>query len=294
MTNKASILSICVTLSVGMVIGYLGSSGSLIFNGHPLFILCALIPFIIHWTIFIPSMINQTEHYFDLMGSISYVTTCIVALYLVSFSGNLTLRSVIISFLIIIWAIRLGTFLFLRVKREGRDNRFNVMKTKFWWFLFTWTLGGLWVFVTMCAGLAAITSGKTVDFFTHPLDFIGLALWIIGFVVEVIADMQKTKFRSDPENAKNFINVGLWKRSRHPNYFGEISLWLGITLIALPVLSGLQLITLISPIFVYVLLTKISGVSMQEARAKKKWENNLEYQEYLKNTPMLFPKLKLK
>jgi Predicted membrane protein len=88
--------------------------------------------------------------------------------------------------------------------------------------------------------------------------------------------------------------VGLWKRSRHPNYFGEISLWLGITLIALPVLSGLQLITLISPIFVYVLLTKISGVSMQEARAKKKWENNLEYQEYLKNTPMLFPKLKLK
>jgi steroid 5-alpha reductase family enzyme len=239
-------------------------------------------------------MIKQTEHYFDLMGSISYVMTCVVSLYLVALSTDLSLRSIIIASLITIWAIRLGSFLFLRVKREGRDNRFNVMKTKFWWFLFTWTLGGLWVFVTMCAGLAAITSGKNVDLFSHPLDIIGLSLWIIGFVTEVIADNQKSRFRSNPENTNNFINEGLWKRSRHPNYFGEITLWLGITLMALPVLVGLQLITLISPIFVYILLTKISGVSMQEARAKKKWKDNEEYNDYLQNTPMLIPLLKLK
>jgi Predicted membrane protein len=249
MTNKASILSIIATLSVGLIIGYVGSVGSLILNDYPLFILCACIPFIIHWIVFIPSMIKQTEHYFDLMGSISYVMTCVVSLYLVALSTDLSLRSIIIASLITIWAIRLGSFLFLRVKREGRDNRFNVMKTKFWWFLFTWTLGGLWVFVTMCAGLAAITSGKNVDLFSHPLDIIGLSLWIIGFITEVIADNQKSRFRSNPENANNFINEGLWKRSRHPNYFGEITLWLGITLMALPVLSGLQLITLISPIF---------------------------------------------
>ena len=294
MTNKASILSIIATLSVGLVIGYVGSAGSLILNGYPLFILCACIPFVIHWIVFIPSMIKQTEHYFDLMGSISYVLTCMVSIYLVTLSTDLSLRSAIIASLIIIWAIRLGSFLFLRVKREGRDNRFNVMKTKFWWFLFTWTLGGLWVFVTMCAGLAAITSGKNVDLFSHPLDIIGLSLWIIGFVTEVIADNQKSRFRSSPDNANNFINEGLWKRSRHPNYFGEITLWLGITLMALPVLVGLQLITLISPIFVYILLTKISGVSMQEARAKKKWKDNEEYNDYLQNTPMLIPRLKLK
>ena len=294
MTNKASILSIIATLSVGLIIGYVGSAGSLILNGYPLFILCACIPFIIHWIVFIPSMIKQTEHYFDLMGSISYVMTCVVSLYLVALSTDLSLRSIIIASLITIWAIRLGSFLFLRVKREGRDNRFNVMKTKFWWFLFTWTLGGLWVFVTMCAGLAAITSGKNVDLFSHPLDIIGLSLWIIGFVTEVIADNQKSRFRSNPENANNFINEGLWKRSRHPNYFGEITLWLGITLMAIPVLVGLQLITLISPIFVYILLTKISGVSMQEARAKKKWKDNEEYNDYLQNTPMLIPRLKLR
>ena len=294
MTNKASILSIIATLSVGLIIGYFGSVGSLVLNGYPLFILCACIPFIIHWIVFIPSMIKQTEHYFDLMGSISYVMTCVVSLYLVALSTDLSLRSIIIASLITIWAIRLGSFLFLRVKREGRDNRFNVMKTKFWWFLFTWTLGGLWVFVTMCAGLAAITSGKNVDLFSHPLDIIGLSLWLIGFVTEVIADNQKSRFRSNPDNANNFINEGLWKRSRHPNYFGEITLWLGITLMALPVLVGLQLITLISPIFVYILLTKISGVSMQEARAKKKWKDNEEYNDYLQNTPMLIPRLKLK
>ena len=294
MTNKASILSIIATLSVGLIIGYFGSVGSLVLNGYPLFILCACIPFIIHWIVFIPSMIKQTEHYFDLMGSISYVMTCVVSLYLVALSTDLSLRSIIIASLITIWAIRLGSFLFLRVKREGRDNRFNVMKTKFWWFLFTWTLGGLWVFVTMCAGLAAITSGKNVDLFSHPLDIIGLSLWLIGFVTEVIADNQKSRFRSNPDNANNFINEGLWKRSRHPNYFGEITLWLGITLMALPVLVGLQLITLISPIFVYILLTKISGVSMQEARAKKKWKDNEEYNDYLQNTPMLIPRVKLR
>lgn len=294
MTNQASILSIIATLLVGVIISYLGSAGSLFFNGYPLFILCACIPFVIHWTIFIPSMIKQTEHYFDLMGSISYIMTCIVALYLVSLSADLSLRSIVISSLIVIWAIRLGSFLFLRVKREGRDNRFNVMKTKFWWFLFTWTLGGLWVFVTMCAGLAAITSGNSIELFSHPLDFIGLLLWVMGFTIEVVADGQKTKFRSNPENKNTFINEGLWKRSRHPNYFGEISLWLGIALMALPVLSGLQLITLISPVFVFILLTKISGVSMQEARARNKWKDNQDYQNYLQNTPMLIPKLKLK
>ena len=294
MTNKASILSIIVTLSVGLIIGIVGSVGSLALNGYPLFILCACIPFIIHWIVFIPSMIKQTEHYFDLMGSISYVMTCVASLYLVALSTDLSLRSIVIASLITIWAIRLGSFLFLRVKREGRDNRFNVMKTKFWWFLFTWTLGGLWVFVTMCAGLAAITSGKNVDLFSHPLDIIGLSLWVVGFVTEVIADNQKSRFRSNPENANNFINEGLWKRSRHPNYFGEITLWLGITLMAIPVLVGLQLITLISPIFVYILLTKISGVSMQEARAKKKWKDNEEYNDYLQNTPMLIPRLKLR
>ncbi len=191
-----------------------------------------------------------------------------------------------------VWAVRLGSFLFIRVKRDGKDNRFTVMKTKFWWFLFTWTIGGLWVFITMAAGLAAMTSTKVVPLGWFAL--IGIFLWLEGFLVEVVADHQKNRFRSKKENQGRFINEGLWSFSRHPNYYGEITLWLGIAFIAFPVLQGWQLLTLISPIFVYILLTRISGVTMLERRADKKWRDDPEYQRYKETTSSLIPMFKRK
>jgi len=191
-----------------------------------------------------------------------------------------------------VWAVRLGSFLFIRVKRDGKDNRFTVMKTKFWWFLFTWTIGGLWVFITMAAGLAAMTSAKVVPLGWFAL--IGIFLWLEGFLVEVVADHQKNRFRSKKENQGRFINEGLWSFSRHPNYYGEITLWLGIAFIAFPVLQGWQLLTLISPIFVYILLTRISGVTMLERRADKKWGDDPEYQRYKETTSSLIPMFKRK
>ena len=187
--------------------------------------------------------------------------------------------------MVLIWAIRLGSFLFTRVKRDGQDRRFEVMKHRFVWFLMTWTLGGLWVLVTLCAALAAITSSNKLDL--GVLGILGIVLWCLGFVIEVVADYQKTQFRKVPENKDRFISDGLWSWSQHPNYFGEITLWFGLTLIALPVLSGWQLVTLISPIFVYILLTRISGVTMLEARGMKKWGDDPEYLNYIKDTPTL-------
>ncbi|MGB1404015.1 MAG: DUF1295 domain-containing protein, partial [Porticoccaceae bacterium] len=166
-----------------------------------------------------------------------------------------------------------------------QDIRFIVMKTKFFWFLMTWTLGGLWVLVTMAAGLAAMTSNATVAL--GPLSYLAICLWILGMAIEVIADQQKTRFRSDPENRDRFITTGLWAWSQHPNYFGEILLWLGLALLAVPVLSGWQLATLISPIFVYVLLTKISGIPLLDRLAKKKWGSDPEFVAYTEATPVL-------
>ena len=239
----------------------------------------------LHWIIFVPSYIYQTEHYFDLTGSISYLSAIALAFYL---NPSVDPRDLLIGGLIAIWAIRLGSFLFLRVKQDGKDNRFTVMKTQFHWYLMTWTIGGLWVFLTMAAGLAAITSDVSM-----PLGFmtyIGLALWIVGFSIEVIADKQKRNFKREMNKEKEFITTGLWAWSRHPNYFGEITLWAGLTLIALPVLSGWQLITLISPVFVYILLTRISGIPMLENRAIKKWGSDPEYMDYLEKTPSLIMK----
>jgi len=289
MSNTASIFSILACLVLGIVIAAAGSPGSIYLLGLPSFAIAASIGFILHWLIFIPSYIYQTEHYFDLIGSISYIS---IVLFTFLALNNLDIRSILIGLLIMIWAVRLGSFLFARVKRDGKDNRFTVMKTKFWWFLFTWTIGGLWVFITMAAGLAAMTSAKVVPLGWYAL--IGIVLWLEGFIFEVVADHQKTRFRSKKENRDKFINEGLWSLSRHPNYYGEITLWFGIAFIAFPVLQGWQLLTLISPIFVYILLTRISGVTMLERRADKKWGDDPEYQLYKETTSSLIPMAKRK
>ncbi|MBT5388611.1 MAG: DUF1295 domain-containing protein [Porticoccaceae bacterium] len=282
MTKANSIKGIAVSLMIGALIILAGSQGSIQLQGLPLFLICGAIGFVLHWAVFAPSYAFQTEHYFDLTGSISYITTVIAALLL---NPTLDIRDIIIAAMIGIWALRLGSFLFWRIKKDGQDKRFIQMKTQFLWFLMTWTLGGLWVLVTMAAGLAALTSDTSAPL--GVLGYLGIALWIAGMAIEVAADSQKTEFRKDPANRDRFITTGIWAWSRHPNYFGEITLWLGLALLALPVLSGWQLATMISPIFVYVLLTKISGIPLLERLAEKKWGDDPEFRAYTDSTPAL-------
>lgn len=285
MKKRVTIPSTILSILIGLLIAVAGSDGSETYNGMSLFIICASVSFVLHWTIFIPSFAFQTEHYFDLTGSISYLSAVALAFYL---NPSVDPRDLLIGLLIVVWAVRLGSFLFMRVKQDGKDDRFTIMKTQFHWFLMTWTLGGLWVFLTMAAGLAAITSNTTQPF--GLMAYLGLALWIFGFSIEVIADRQKRAFKKNQQKDKEFITSGLWAWSRHPNYFGEITLWIGLTLIALPVLSGWQLVTLISPVFVYILLTKISGIPLLENRGMKKWGSDPEYIDYVNRTPALILK----
>lgn len=282
MNPAVSLTGIIVSVVLGSLILAAGSSESLYLDNLPLFALCGAIGFALHWAIFIPSYLFRTEHYFDLTGSISFITTVIVALAL---SPNLDIRDIVIGAMVVIWALRLGSFLFWRVKKHGKDNRFNQMKTQFLWFLMTWTLGGLWVLVTFAAGLAAITSAT--DKPLGAVGYLGIGLWLFGMFVEVLADHQKTQFRANKDNVDRFVNTGLWAWSRHPNYFGEIVLWLGVSLVALPVLSGWQLATMISPIFVYMLLTKISGITLLERRGMSKWGSDPAYKGYIESTPIL-------
>jgi len=282
MTESKSLIGIIISLIIAAFILFSGSQGSLSFEGLPLFAVCGVIGFVLHWTIFIPSYTFQTEHYFDLIGSLSYIATVITAILL---NPSLDIRDWIICSMIMLWAIRLGSFLFWRVKTVGQDKRFTVMKTKFTWFLLTWTLGGLWVLVTMAAGLAALTSNTTIEL--DFLGYIGIALWVFGFTIEIIADNQKSKFKNDPNNQGRFITSGLWSWSQHPNYFGEITLWFGLALLAFPVLSGWQLVTLVSPVFVYFLLTKVSGIPILDRMAIEKWGLDSEYIAYAKETSKL-------
>jgi steroid 5-alpha reductase family enzyme/1-acyl-sn-glycerol-3-phosphate acyltransferase len=272
-----------VMLIAAATVAVAAGQNSIYFAGWPVFAITVALAFLIQWLVFIHAFAKQTERFFDLTGSFTYLTVAATALVL----GNGNTRSLLIAVLVSIWAIRLGAFLFSRIRRQGDDRRFRSVKPDFPAFLMTWTLQGFWVSMTLAAGLAAMTSQSSAD-----LDLfagLGFALWLAGFSIEAKADSQKRAFRANPGNRNKFIQSGLWRWSRHPNYFGEIVLWLGIALIALPALSGWQLVTLISPVFVWLLLTRVSGIRMLEALADKQWADDPEYQAYKSRTPSLFP-----
>ncbi|XOV86168.1 MAG: DUF1295 domain-containing protein [Pseudomonadota bacterium] len=283
-TTPQSILGILAALVLAGLIGWAGSQGSVTLGGLPVFGLCVVMALLIQWLVFVHAWRNRTETYFDLTGSLTYVSLALFACLVT----DVTASGILIAVLIVIWATRLGSFLYARVRRDGFDRRFNRIKTNFAQFLMTWTLQGLWVTVTAGAGLAAITSAAAAPLGAWGL--VGLLLWLAGFVIEVVADEQKKKFRSDPTNRDSYISSGIWAWSRHPNYFGEIVLWTGIALIAVPHLSGWQYLTLISPVFVFVLLNYISGVRMLEVRAERRWGKDPEFQAYRARTPVLVPR----
>jgi steroid 5-alpha reductase family enzyme len=245
--------------------------------------------FIIQWIAYIPAFIFKTEKFYDLTGSLTYITAISYALYSTNTSQSTDLGSLIIGAAIIIWAVRLGSFLFMRIHKDKKDGRFDSIKTSFSQFFMTWTLQGMWVFICSSAALVAIANPMGVVI--NSIFFVGLALFVLGFAVEVIADNQKSKFRSIPENKDQFINEGLWARSRHPNYFGEITLWTGITVMGISTFEGMNYLAIFSPIFSYLLLVYVSGVRMLEFRGHKKWGHLDEYNSYKKNTPKLIPKI---
>jgi steroid 5-alpha reductase family enzyme len=274
-----------VIVGVGAAIAWAGSQGGATVGVLSLFALCAMLSFGLNWLVFVHAYLAQTERFFDLTGSITYVSVIAVALAL---SGEPDPRSLLLGAMVIVWAARLGTFLFARIRRDGSDGRFDELKPSLPRFLMTWTLQGLWVLLTLACSLAAITTARSVPL--GGFAALGTLIWIFGFAVEVIADREKSRFRGDPNNRGRFIQNGIWAWSRHPNYFGEITLWLGVAVVAFPVLSGWQYATLISPVFVYLLLTRISGIPLLESRGKKKWGHEPEYQAYRARTPVLFPR----
>lgn len=259
-----------------------------IFSGLPVILLCAIVSFATHWIIAVPSLITSSEKYFDFTGMVATLLLVLTSMFaLLSSGAEASIRSVFVATFVSVWTLRLGIFLYKRIVKAGEDRRFRDIKKSLPKFLMTWTLSALWVFLTTVNAITLIA--------LNPLEPIGVffvfgaLLWLLGFGFEVIADRQKKHFSEQPENKGRFITQGLWSISRHPNYFGEIILWTGIAIISLPFLSGWQFVTLVSPMFVFLLLTRISGLPFLEEKAEKKWGENKDYIEYKKRTPILVP-----
>ena len=273
-----ALIAFFIAISIAIATGI-----ELVFNA-------VFLAFAIQWIAFIPAYIFQTEKFYDLTGSLTYLLVIWYSLTLSSDQfTNLNGANIVIVLLISLWAIRLGSFLFMRIHHDGEDKRFRSIKPSASQFFMTWTLQGLWVSLCSMCALTAISSNTGIV--TNAFFYIGLALFILGFAIEVMADMEKSAFKANQENKDKFITTGLWARSRHPNYFGEIVLWTGIAVMSFSSLEGLQYLTLISPIFTYLLLVYVSGVRMLEARGDLKWGDNPAYQEYKKKTPVLFIKI---
>jgi len=265
---------------------YISSQNMINFSGFPIIYSLWFLIFIIQIIVFIPSFIFKTEHYYDLTGGVTFLSTIIIS-YLVKIQlDKYDITSLLLVLFISVWALRLSSFLFFRVKRSGEDVRFTKIKQSFSQFLMTFTIQGLWVFMCLFPAIIVMSSNQNIF---NSFTIFGSILWVVGFLIEIISDYQKTQFNK--VNKGSFISSGLWSRSRHPNYFGEFLLWLGITIISFPYFEGYQYTALISPLFVYLLLNKVSGVNLLENIAEKRWGDNKKYIEYKNRTPVFFPKI---
>lgn len=287
-SSRTSLIAIVAALVIGGLVAFAGSQNNASVAGIPLFALAVAAAFAIQVLAFIPAFLLRTERFFDLTGSATFFA---ISVALVLLTPMPDARSWILAGMVMLWAARLGSFLAVRVHKAGSDGRFDEIKGSPLRFLQVWVIQGAWVSLTAAAAWIAIST----DAADRPpfgwLSAVGIVVWALGMVIEIVADAQKSAFRKDPRNKDEFIRTGLWSRSRHPNYFGEIVIWVGVFVTAAPVLTGWQWVAVISPLFVILLLTRVSGIPLLEARAEKKWGDRADYVAYRDSTPVLVPRL---
>ena len=250
----------------------------------------AALDFAIQWALWSVAAFYQTEKFYDLAGSSTFVFLTGLTLRWRHKNSKVCLRQLVQSGCVTIWALRLGLFLFHRILQDGKDSRFNKVRGNPRMFWVYWTMQGVWVWMTLLPTLILNTSAK--DEKLTWKDYLGWSLWLVGFLLEAVADRQKSQFRSDPANKGKWISSGLWSLCRHPNYLGEILLWSGLFLPASSVMSGHQYWSVISPMFVAYLLIRVSGIPLLERQAMKRWGHLAQYSKYQQNTASLIPYLR--
>lgn len=232
---------------------------------------------------------KQDERFFDLTGSVTFAGVSLLALVRSEPTPLLVhWRSIVLTALVWLWCVRLGSFLYVRIREVGEDTRFQEIRTNPVRFLSVWSIQGLWVLLTLLPVLLSIVHGRD-DSTVSLFDILGLSLWVLGYTLEVVADYQKTQFRRDARNKGKFIHSGLWAYSRHPNYCGEITMWVGIFVTAAHGLPSplLRAFAAASPAFVTLLLTRVSGVPLLEKQGDERWGKLPAYQEYKQRTSVL-------
>lgn len=246
-------------------------------------------PYNILWTFIVSFIIQALFFAFaasfktDKVTDISYSLGFAVLTLVILFSNKaFALPQVLAAVFVVLWAARLGAYLLTRIIITKTDARFDDKRSNFVNLLGFWVLQALAVWLVLMP-VSVLLSLKEIG----PLHFVsilGALIWAIGFAIEILSDAQKFSFKNKKENAKRWIQSGLWKYSRHPNFFGEVLLWWGVFIFVLPYLSGALYITVVGPLSITILLLFVSGIPLLEKSADKKYGNDSEYQEYKKRT----------
>ncbi len=221
----------------------------------------------------------RTDKVTDFSYSLSFVVLTVV---LFIWGRGLLFTQIVTAALICAWGIRLGAYLFTRILKTGVDHRFDDIRNRPLRFARFWLLQALTVWVVMLPAIRIFSrfgSGKV-----HWISIVGFALGVVGFAIEVVSDAQKSAFKKDPANRNHFIASGLWRYSRHPNYFGESLLWWGLFIAAVPFLSGWDFLVAIGPLYLMLLLLFVSGVPLLEKSATTRYGKDAEYLEYKRRT----------
>ena len=231
---------------------------------------------------FVPAFVFQT----DKLTDISYSLTFILLATTILFINQISLLKLILLGMITLWGIRLGAYLLIRIMKTGRDKRFDGIRDSFWKFLSFWTIQGISVWFILVPSLLFMHQNSRATWLTWA----GLLIWGVGLLTESFADKQKWEFMKDNKNKGKWIDTGLWKYSRHPNYFGEITCWVGVYLFTFSSLTPtLRLIGIISPLFITALILFFSGIPKLEEYADKRWGRDKKYLEYKRKTSILIP-----
>jgi steroid 5-alpha reductase family enzyme len=229
----------------------------------------------------------QFDKVTDLAGSANFV---LLALLTFCLSQTYYTRQIVITVFVCVWGVRLGGYLLYRVIKRGKDDRFDEMRAKFWSFLGFWIFQIFWVFVVSLSVI--YLNAAQVDVPLNAGDYIGWVIWAIGFFLESAADFTKDRFSSNPENKGKILASGVWSVTRHPNYAGEIFIWVGIFISAAQVFSANDksaYCSIVSPVFTFAILMFLSGVNLAEDRYDERYGTASVYLEYKKSTSPLIP-----
>ena len=232
---------------------------------------------------FVVAAIRKTDVVTDLSYSLSFAVLAIV----LPFSGAGQSVQLVASLLVLVWAARLGVYLFRRILRIKVDHRFDEMRDRPLRFARFWILQAITVAVVMLPVSYLLGRESAPD--VGPWMVAGAVIWLIGLALEAVSDAQKSAFKANATEGERFISSGLWKYSRHPNYFGEILVWWGLFLFAVPFLDGAAFAVVIGPIFITLLLVFVSGIPLLERSAEAKYGDDPAYREYKRRTSILVP-----